>query len=168
MKKLLLVLTFVALAGLAFAQSSSNVMGSNEAGQNFLTFGSHTLKATYVSTGDLADYIPAGYQPIDGVNSVSCPGTSGHCIIQSDAWVEVGDFPYTLNKVAICLYVDGTLVNGTCWWSGEVPADYSYFQASTSLNTTVPPGKHTVQTQVSTTYGAVVGYYNINYKVFKP
>jgi len=165
---MLLVLAFVALASLATWAQQSNTAGIKVAGQVAQSLVAHTLKTTYVSSGALDETLSSGYVAIDSANTITCPGTSGNCLVQADSWVEVGDESYTGNRVANCLYVDGTLVNGTCYYSGEVPADDSYFQSSSSISTTVKFGKHTVQTYIYTTDGANVGYYNINYKVFKP
>jgi len=164
MKKLLVVLSLVALASSAFAQSSNRVMGRAGTPQ-FPTFGKHTLMATYISAGDPGTTLPAGDSPVDSVHTISCPGTSGTCLFQIDAWVQLGRG--TGSPAAICLYVDGSMVNGGCYYSGDVPDDY--IQVSSSINAPgIAAGKHTVQTHVYLDGGANIGYYNINYKVFKP
>lgn len=167
MKKLLLVLSFVALASFAFAQSSSHVPGSAEA-PPFPSFGKHTLMATYISNGNLNADLPAGDSPVDAVHTISCPGTSGTCLFQADSWVQVGEG--TSTQVGICFYVDGKLVNEGCFWGAEVLGDGNYLQVSTSVNAPgLSVGNHEVQTHIFfATAGARVGYYNTNYKVFKP
>jgi hypothetical protein len=165
MKKLLVALTLMALASLAFAQSSSKATGGTAAPQ-FPSFGKHTLTGTYISNGDLGTSVPEGDSPLDAVHTISCPGTSGTCLFQIDAWVQVGRG--TGAPVAICFYVDGSLV-GNCYYSEDVPDNY--IQVSTSTNAPgISLGSHTVQTHlyIGGTGGANVGYYNINYKVFKP
>jgi len=165
MKKLLLVLGFLALASCAFAQSSSPTQESAEAPQ-FPTFAKHTLMATYISNGYLGTVEPSD-SPIDAVHTVSCPGTSGTCLFQADAWVQIGRGTY--GGVALCLYVDGSEA-GTCYYSGEVPQDGGWVNVSTSVNAPgISVGNHKVQTHIYLTNNtATVGYYSIDYKVFKP
>ena len=165
MKKLLLVLGFLALASCAFAQSSSHTPESAEA-PKFPAFAKHTLMATYISNGYLGTVEPSD-SPIDAVHTVSCPGTSGTCLFQADAWVQIGWGTY--GGVALCLYVDGSEA-GTCYYSGEVPQDGGWVNVSTSVNAPgISVGNHTVRTYIQLSSNPVtVGYYNINYKVFKP
>jgi hypothetical protein len=165
MKKLLLAVTFTFLASLTtFAQTSTG--GGRQAQPQFATFKSEALKATYISNGDLGATLGSGDQPVDAVHTVKCAAA---CTIQADGWIEAGAESNAFNEVALCFYVDGSLVNGTCYWSGEVPADSSYVQATSSI---VAPGlaagSHKVQMHLYTFYGAFVGYYNINYRVYKP
>jgi hypothetical protein len=64
--------------------------------------------------------------------------------------------------------VDGSLAGVGCYYSGDVPD--SYIQVSSSINApALSLGTHTVQTHIYLGGGSAdVGYYNINYKVFKP
>ena len=166
MKKLLVFLTLMTVAGLAFAQSGK-MMGNAEGGQAYPSFGSHTLKATYISNGALGTTVPGGDSPIDAVHTISCPGTSGTCLFQADSWVQAGRG--TGDPIAICFYVDGSLVNGACYYDGDVPD--SFLQVSTSINAQgISVGAHTVQTHIyiGGSGGAQLGYYNINYKVYRP
>ena len=165
MKKLLLVLGFVAFASFAFAQSSSQTPESAAAPKS-PAFAKETLMATYVSSGAPYTVAPFGDSPIDAVHTVSCPGTSGTCLFQADAWVQIGQG--TFGQVAICLYVDGSQA-GTCYYSGEEPQDGGWVNVSTSVNAPgISVGNHTVRTHLQLANGATLGYYNINYKVFKP
>jgi hypothetical protein len=165
MKKLLLVLSFAFLANLSsFAQTGTGPARQGQA--QFATFKSEVLKATYISNGDLEATLGSGDQPVDAVHSIKCAAA---CTIQADGWVESGNESSTFNEVGLCLYVDGALINGGCYFSGEVPADGSYLQVSSSI---VAPGlsagTHTVQTHLYSFSGAYIGYYNINYRVYKP
>ena len=167
MKKLLLVLGFVALASFAFAQSSSHTPESAEAPQ-FPAFAKHTLVATYVSSGDPSNVIAPGTSPIDAVHSISCPGPTGTCLLQVDSWVQIGWGSYS-DQVAICIYVDGSQA-GSCYWGGDVPEYGRWVNVATSLNVPgLSVGNHTVQTYIEEANNPLtLGYYNINYKVFKP
>jgi hypothetical protein len=156
MKKLLLVLGFVALTSVAFAQ--------------FPKFQKHTLVETYISEGYVAS-APPHDAPLDAVHTISCPGTSGTCTFQLDAWVDARTPVTDTNPIAICFYVDGSNINshGNCYYSGNLPLDGSFLEASTSLSKDgIPVGDHTVQTRIYTADGAEVFYYNANYKVYKP
>jgi hypothetical protein len=154
MKKLLLVLTFAALTSVAFAQ--------------FPTFRKHTLMATYISEGYVQS-VPPGYAPIDALHTISCPGTSGTCTFQLDAWVAAGNSGTYTSLIELCFYVDGSSVPTYCHYSGELPLDGSTLEVSTSLSKDgIPVGAHTVQTLIYTSYGAVIYHYNSNYKVYKP
>jgi len=168
-KNLFLALTFVVLANLAFAQSSSTMERANI--PQALTFGKHTLVANYISNGvsGSTTTVSSGQVPLDNVRSISCPGTTGTCVFQIDAWVQVGGSSFAGSDFAVCLVVDGALVNNTCFFSGEIPADGSFNQMSSSITTgAVKSGAHNVQTQIFTNSGAEIGFFTINYKVFKP
>ena len=165
MKKLLLVLSLVALASVAFGQSSNAPLKASA-----LFSGPHSLRATYISSGDLgAAVLSAGEVPLDSSHTISCPGTTGNCVIQADSFVQIGESPSAGNEVALCLYVDGALVNSNCYFGAVMQADNSWIQTSTSITSAaVPPGTHHVQTHVFTTGGAKAGFFKGNYKVFKP
>ncbi len=167
MKKLLAGMTFALMATLTVWAQTGTGPGRRIEPQ-FSSFKSEALKATYISSGDLETTLGSGDQPVDAVHKVTCPG-SGTCTIQADGWVEAGGESSTFNEAALCLYVDGSLVNGTCYFSGEVPADGSYAQIASSLSAPgLSPGSHTVQIHLYTFSGAFVGYYNVNYRVYKP
>ena len=155
MKKLLLVLSLVALSSAAFAQ--------------YPKFQKHTLMDTYISEGFVAS-VPPNYAPLDNVHTISCPGTSGTCTFQLDAWVDARYLEGNTNALDICFYVDGvnTGLYVNCYGT-NLPLDGSLIEISTSLSKDgIPAGNHTVQTFIFTGYGAQVFYYNSNYKVFKP
>ena len=167
MKKLLPILSLVVLAGVAFAQATHK---SAAPAAQFPTSGPHMLKATYVSSGSLnVKVLPAGDMPVDAVQTITCPGTTGTCLIQADAWVQVGESGTAGNEVALSLFVDGKEVNATGFYGSEIPLDYNWIQTSTSISVAgIPVGVHHVQMHMYTDFGASANYYNINYKVFKP
>jgi len=166
MKKSLLALSFSLLASLTlFAQTSVKHTGGSLQSQ-FASFKSEVLKATYISNGDLETTLGSGDQAVDAVHSIKCAAA---CTIQMDGWVQAGGESFTFNEVALCFYVDGALVNNDCWWSGETPADGSYAQPSSSITAPgLKAGTHTVQAHLYSLDGAFVGYYNFNYKIYKP
>src|ERR1700680_1007215 len=66
-------------------------------------------------------YIDAGYYGANGLFSgrntntaigkpviVSCPGSSGSCIIEADLFIQSGKSDVTGNQYNLCLFVDGT------------------------------------------------------------
>lgn len=167
MKKLLAGMTFALMATLTvWAQTGTGPARRME--PQFASFKSEALKATYISNGDLEFTFGSGDQPVDAAHKITCPG-SGTCTIQMDGWVEAGQNTSTFNETGLCLYVDGTLVNGGCYFSGEVPVDGSYLQVASSIAApNVSAGTHTVQAHLYTFFGAYVGYYNVNYRVYKP
>ncbi len=165
MKKMLLVLCFIAVASLTFAQSTS-VMGRKNAAFP-ISFGSHTLKGAYVVENELDAGMIAGYNNIDTISKVVCPGTSGNCLFMADQWIQDGAVSYN-SEQAMCFLIDGNLVDG-CYFAGETAADGTWRQFSTSHGATVQFGKHTVLTQFfSGAGGDVVSFYNITYRVYKP
>jgi len=166
MKKALLALGLLVISGSLFAQS--NAMGQNDSDAPLapLALVKHVLKGTYISTGAFGA-VGAGFTAIDAVSNVTCPGTSGNCLIQADQWIQAGASSASNNSVAICLYVDGSSVDG-CFFNGDTLVNSHYTQFSTSHGITVPHGVHTVQTVFFTSAGATVPFYNATYRVYKP
>lgn len=172
MKRLILVLCVLTLASLAFAQSGSLTPESAEAPLQFPPpFSKHTSIATYVSTGDPNKVIPAyAATPIDAVNTISCPGPTGTCFLQVNSWVQMGNGSEG-DEVYVCLYLDGQDQIGRCEWGGVVQVYGRWVNVATSLNVPgLSVGNHTVQSYIveATGGGVTLGYYNINYQVFKP
>ena len=67
----------------------------------------HIGNGVYINTGVKAVTIPAAtYTPIDAPITVTCPGTTGTCLLQADQWIQTGFGTTTFNEFAICLYVD--------------------------------------------------------------
>ncbi len=167
MKNVLVVVTLVAFASLFASAQSPRANGSEKVISTLPAFSSHVLKKTYVSAGG-GFSVGGGFTNIDSPNTVSCPGTSGKCLIQADTWVQLGAETFTANRVATCVTVDGVYQDNTCFYQGETLTDGDYAQFSQSSATTVSFGNHTVQTQVYTDDGAFLPNYNINYRVYKP
>lgn len=130
----------------------------------------HVLQGTYNNNGGYSGSFPVNvFAPVDTQLTVACPGNSGTCTIQADMWVENGGETFSVNYNVICLYVDGTPSPFCGAGTGETPSDGSYVQNSTSQAVTgLAHGNHTVQTWFLTIYGAQLGYYNANYRVYKP
>ena len=81
----------------------------------------------------------------------------------------MGGTNFVGSSAAFCLYVDGALVNQDCFFSGEIPADGSFSQMSSSIiSAAVHTGQHNLQAHIFTTNGAELGFFTVNYKVFKP
>jgi hypothetical protein len=130
----------------------------------------HVLKGTYNSSsiGTLVAY-GAGFNRVDGVNSVVCPGTSGTCFILADQWIQLSGGANTPTRVALCFLIDGSDVDG-CSFLGDTLENGNYSIFSVSQGQTVPFGTHTVQTvvYVPDNFGANSTNYNFNYRVYKP
>jgi hypothetical protein len=165
MKKMLLVVTVLALASFASAQST-NVMGRPSVKNNTpATLVHHVLKNMSNTTGT-GFTVAAGFNAVDSANTVVCPGTSGTCLIQAQEWAQVGGNA-SGGRVAICFFVDGVDING-CYFNGEMPADGNYAMFSVTQGIPVAFGSHTVQTYVYSDGGGAGGLYNFNYNVYKP
>jgi len=135
----------------------------------------HVLVGTYINqwTGTPVNVPVNTYTPIDPLTTITCPGTSGSCLIVSEQWTEVN--PTTncqgCNGVATCLYVDGVPDSYCGWYDGDMQTawiDATDFQTTTSHQTTVPHGTHTVQTFVIMINGGTTYYWDYHYLVFKP
>jgi len=169
MKKLSLVLILV-LSSLGFAQSPAT--GENVTGpkSNFpVAFLQHTPNKIYlVSNFNGASFTGGTYAAIDSQHKITCPGTSGTCLIQADSWVQFGGNGTADNATRISLFVDGVEVE--TYLAGELPTGFYYGNLSNSSGTIVPVGTHTVQTFAWSVPGGggTIGYYNITYRLYKP
>ncbi len=174
MKKMWVVLCLVALVSLsAWAQNRKpatvkEYLGDTAANPEKVAPAAvvkHVLKNMYNSTGVPSLTMVSGPNAADSAITVSCPGTSGTCLIQADQWIHLDELSGDI--IGICLYVDGTEVNG-CYIQGSV-ANFVWTMESVSQGIAVSHGNHTVQTYVyDVNGGSTLGYYNVNYYVFKP
>ena len=171
MKKTCVVLCLVLIACVAAsAQNARSSAVEHSSSQSAPQSGpvKHVLKNMYNNTcgatcGGVS--LVQTFNAIDSVTTVSCPGTSGTCLIQADQSFEA--IVATGDGVAICLYVDGALVNG-CYWNGG-STGWAYSMYATSQGISVKFGNHTVQTVVYDELGgSTLAYYNFNYNVYKP
>jgi hypothetical protein len=164
-------------AGIVSAQTSKSAAG---AGSPMMSSGKvaeqpsapvvtgRKLKTTAISQDGGTVTVGSGFQPIDGVTTLVCPGTSGNCTIEADQHVQVSGSTAN-NAWAICTQVDGAFMNQpVCPYQGYVP-NGSYGTGSfAQFKTSVPFGNHTVQTFLYTSYGATRNIYSITYRVYKP
>ena len=167
MKRILCVLGVLVIAGASlWAQANASESDpSTSATQSPTAFTKHVLKGTYITTGT-GPTLAAGFNQIDAVNTVVCPGTSGNCLIQADQVIQVGGIS-SAGRIAFCFKVDGTNVDG-CPFNGDTPSNGHYATFSFSHGITVPHGTHTVQTVVFSEFAASSGPYTFQYKVYKP
>jgi hypothetical protein len=137
----------------------------------------HVLVGTYVNqwTGTSLTLTADAFTPIDPVTTITCPGTTGSCLIVSEQWTEVlGGSSCSgagCNGVATCLYVDGVPDSNCDKFDGDLQAsslDLTAFQTTTSHQATVTHGTHTVQTIVNAENGGFTDYWQYQYKVYKP
>jgi hypothetical protein len=170
MKKLSLVLIFVTLSSLGFAQLSATGEALATPKSQFpVSFAQHTLKQTYiVSAFSGVSFTGGNYTAIDAPHKVLCPGTTGSCLIQADSWVQFGGNGTSDNATRISLFVDGIEVE--TYLAGELPTGFYYGNLSNSSGITVPFGTHTIQTFAWSVGGGggTVGYYNLAYRIYKP
>jgi hypothetical protein len=131
----------------------------------------HVLGGTYINHGafTLINGAPLSitaytYTPIDTATTITCPGTTGSCLIVSEQWTQLSsNFG---GQAATCLYVDGSPDVYCGNFDGEMFAGFS--NTATSHQATVSHGTHTVQTYVVTTTNALANYFDYHYQVFKP
>ena len=122
----------------------------------------------YINTGNLTTTVAGGgYTAVDAPITITCPGTSGSCLLQADQFMQVGLGTTTGNEFALCFYVDGVSI-GSCWYNGSAPADSTFVLGSTSAGKSVPHGVHTVQTYIYNTGSTYLSYYNFTYRIYKP
>jgi hypothetical protein len=128
----------------------------------------HILEGTYINECDSScsgTLVSGGYAPVDAVTTVTCPGTSGTCTIQADQDVQVSSVDAEL---AICLYVDGVMING-CYFTIGTDSSGRYVQNHTTQSVSgVAHGTHTVQTFQYSNNSGSFGFYSASYRVFKP
>lgn len=130
----------------------------------------HALVATYISNGNLGGFFinHDTFVPIDSPQTITCPGTSGTCLIQADHWVEVQGHS-SFNEILGCLFVDGKADSNCGAVDDDIPSTGDFVQATSShFVSGVSHGTHTVQTFVFTGQDAQAAYFNINYRVYKP
>jgi len=173
MKKMWVVLCVLAMVSLsAWAQNASKPGArASEAASDKVAPAAvikHVLRNMYNNNGNLLGATTVfGYNAIDSATTVSCPGTSGTCLIQADQWVQW--IVPSNDDIGIWLLVDGSDVNGCPINSSVATLTGSYTVNTFSQGKTVPFGNHTVQTFVyDNSGGTVLAFYNINYNVFKP
>jgi hypothetical protein len=139
-----------------------------DAGNVPATVVKHVLKNMYNNTCGAScslSTLASGFTAVDSATTVSCPGTTGTCLIQADQWVQLA--PASGDELAICLYVDGSDING-CYLNSSA-STFDYVVDSMSQGITVSHGNHTVQTFVyDSSGGSLMSYYNVNYNVYKP
>jgi hypothetical protein len=130
----------------------------------------HVLEGTYNSSGNFdATVTPSNATAISLPLTISCPGTTGTCTIQADMWIQNGAQTSNHNTNLVCLYIDGAPLAFCDFEAGESPNDGTLVQTSSSQGVSgLARGNHTVQTYFWTENGAYVGYYNSNYRVYKP
>jgi hypothetical protein len=130
----------------------------------------HVIQGTYNNNSNEYVSVPAEkYTPIDAPLTIVCGGTTGTCTVEADLWIATGAGDKPDNEFEICLYVDGK-ANQFCDSSvGETDTSGAFIVASTSQSVTgLAIGNHSVQTYFYSGQGAYVGYYNFNYRVYKP
>jgi hypothetical protein len=130
----------------------------------------HVIQGTYNNNSTEYLSIPAEtYTPIDAPLTIVCGGTTGTCTVEADLWIATGAGENARNEFEICLYVDKKPSQFCNSSVGETDTSGRFIEASTSQSFTgLAVGNHTVQTYFYSGQGAYVGYYNFNYRVYKP
>jgi hypothetical protein len=125
------------------------------------------LQKSWSSYGNDVVTVESGFQPIDGVQSFTCPGTTT-CSFTAEQNVQVTGTAAN-NRWAICTQIDGNFMDKpVCPILGVVPTTIleagSFAQSQTGLT----PGAHTVQTFLWTDFGATRIFYEIIYRYYRP
>jgi hypothetical protein len=108
------------------------------------------------------------FNPVDAVQTVTCPSTATSCSIDATMAVELIDQSgQSGNQFAIALAVDGNVLIGN--YTDVAPLD-SYFRTYTTEQAfgSFAPGNHTVQTMIYTAYPDFLGYAYTAYHLYKP
>jgi hypothetical protein len=127
---------------------------------------SHLLFSSKFDQGDLCcTAVGSGFVAVDTAISFNCKNSAG-CTIGAEHWLQVGGQTTSGNRWAICTVVDGT-TQFLCPYQGYVPADGTYTTGSFNLSTPVAFGVHTVQEELYTDFGAVIGDYHNDYRLYK-
>jgi hypothetical protein len=127
----------------------------------------HVLQGTYISNGNYnADVNPETYTPITPQLIVDCPGT-GTCTIEADMWVQNSNGTEQ-SPNSVCFYVDGIQSGGCPYAGGATTSGYFETLSSSWPVSGLAAGEHTVQTYVYSVHGEFVGFFNVNYRVYKP
>jgi hypothetical protein len=130
----------------------------------------HSLQGTYLSVGNgVGTAISADtYTPIDAAQTVTCPGPVGSCTLLANQFI-VTRGSAASNNYAICLYIDGSLRSGGCYYAADTPDDGTFVFGSTSQwEVGVPVGTHTMQTVLFSNDGCTYDDYQFQYLVYKP
>ena len=164
---MLLIGTVISLS----AQSSSSPMASAEVENPLALGGAHVLYQTFVNYGNAVAAVGAGFQPLDAVTTVFCPGT-GPCTIGAEQNVQINDTKIG-NRWAICTQVDGVFMSTpNCPFQGFTNnngTEYLYHTGSFAQHTAgVTRGFHRVQTFVYSDAGLNESIYTIIYRVYRP
>jgi hypothetical protein len=158
--RLLIVMLMLGVCGVAAAQDAP-AMGASR----------HVLRGTYIDQGsDMSGLmVPAmTWTNVGKPLMITCPGMSGMCSVQLDAWIQNGNGMSMGNQYQVCFCLDGMRAPD-CQMVGSTPSDGTLVIGSTSeLVKMVSPGTHMVQSVVWSMNGMSVFHYTSNYRVYKP
>jgi hypothetical protein len=158
--RLLIVLLVLGVCGVVAAQDAP-AMGSSR----------HALRGTYIDEGSYmpALIVPAGmWTNVGNPVTLTCPGMSGTCTVQLDAFIQNGNGMSMGNQYQVCFCLDGMRV-ADCQVVGSTPSDGTLvIGAASELVKMVSPGTHMVQAVVWSMNGMSVFHYTSNYRVYKP
>jgi hypothetical protein len=153
-------------------QAQAPSIGSSEMTRAAVYANNKKLQSTSFSSGRNTSTFGAGYAPLDSVRTITCPGTTGTCILQVIQTANVRGTTAS-NRWALCTAVDGVVISDsistTCPYLGFVTNSPTYYIGATSSQTkfAIPVGDHTVRTYLYTEFGGTPGLFNITYNVFK-
>jgi hypothetical protein len=112
--------------------------------------------------------LAAGWNPIDPVTTIKCPGTKPCTVfISTNAQVASSD---SGTLWALCTYIDGsTLANGSCYYQSLATSTGSWISGTELSNLTVSPGSHTIQTDIyASSANLSWDKYEFNYQITTP
>jgi hypothetical protein len=160
-----------AAAGSVSGHHSSGPTGpllkGHQAPQNVATV-TMKLHDSVIASGDSgANLTPGGFTPIDAGEQIHCAST-GTCTLEADMSVQAQGTG-SGNEWAICFYVVDLGYYASCPYYGNL--DSSFFENGTQIESigsgAIPPGTHTVQTQVFSLTGGTVYNYSLTYHAYR-
>jgi hypothetical protein len=110
--------------------------------------------------------LAAGYNDTDPVTRFSCQNNNGCTVISSSH----AQYLTTVDgsNWAICTYIDGALMNHSCYFQGPIDISDQFVSGSDRENLQVAKGAHTIHTQIYVANAGTLGSYQYDYEVTSP
>lgn len=158
---------FLALPARSTSPVRANAVGVAPAGGPPALIFNRSLKSTSFSVNVCCQTATAGFFNIDSPVSFTCPGP-GNCTVSAEMWAQAGGNSTAQNRWALVALVDGSFI-GPGPFAGELLTDGLFSVTSwTDVAANIPPGHHTLQSQIYTDFGATLANANVLYRLYKP
>jgi hypothetical protein len=127
----------------------------------------HVLKKTAIVSDNGFAVVAGGYQPLHPAITISCPATK--CTYEADQLEQVQGST-SGNRWAICTFIDGNAMSEPlCPFVDDDAGDGVYRTGTASQSqSSVPKGKHTLQTFIYSDNGIADASTKITYRVYAP